>query len=238
MKKSISFLFAIFAIAQITSAQINSSFFSKADSFFKENVSNGLVNYKNIKSDPSDLNELLSTIATAKPQKSNANEFKAFYINAYNLLVINGIIKKYPVKRPTDIGGFFDRSKYTVAGKSTTLNGIENGILRKSFPKEARFHFALVCAGLGCPPLIAEAYTPNKLESLLQRQTVKAINDTKFTRVDGKKVKISQIFEWYAGDFKQFGSYVDFLNKYRKTPLDPKSRVSFYTYDWTLNDLK
>lgn len=238
MKKSISFLFALFAIAQISFAQISPSFFSKADAFFKKNVSNGLVNYSNIKSNPADLDALKEIIASAKPDKSNSKEFKAFYINAYNLLVIDGIIKKYPVKRPTAISGFFDRNKHTVAGKAITLNGIENNILRKSYPKEARFHFALVCAGLGCPPLIPEAYTPTKLESQLQRQTVKAINDINFTKVEGKKVKISQIFEWYAGDFKQFGSYVDFLNKYRKTPLEPKSKISFYTYDWTLNDLK
>lgn len=238
MKKSLSFVIALLAIVQISSAQISPSFFTKADDFFKKHVSNGLVHYKNIKNNPSELNELKEIIATAKPNKSNSKEYKAFYINAYNLLVIDGIIAKYPVKAPTSIGGFFDRNKHSVAGNSITLNGIENGILRKSYPKEARFHFALVCAGLGCPPLIPEAYTPSKLESQLQRQTEKAINDTTFTKVDGKKVKISQIFEWYAGDFKQFGSYVDFLNKYRKTPLDPKSKVSFYTYNWTLNDLK
>lgn len=236
--KKILILFSTFLVAQLSFAQINSSFFTKADTFFKEHVSNGLVNYANIKANPSSLNELLKDIESAKPQKSNSDEFKAFYINSYNLLVIKGIVNKYPVKRPIDINGFFDSKKYLVAGRQITLNGIENDILRKSYPKEARFHFALVCAGLGCPPLIPEAYTPGKLDSQLQRQTIKAINDIAFTKVDGKRVTISQIFEWYAKDFKQFGSYIDFLNQYRKSPLDPKSKISFYPYDWTLNDLK
>lgn len=233
----ISFL-AFLTITQITFAQISNSFFTKANSFFGKNVVNGLVNYQNIQKNNTELNELLQMIATAKPDKSNTAEFQAFYINAYNLLVIDGILKKYPVKSPLNINGFFDQKTHTVAGKSLTLNSIENNILRKSYPKEARFHFALVCAGLGCPPLINEAYLPSKLDAQLQRQTVKAINDNNFIKVEGKKVKISQIFEWYAQDFKQYGSYIDFLNIYRKTPIDSNAKVSFYTYNWTLNDLR
>lgn len=237
MKKLI-ILFTITLISQISSAQVPASFFSKADAFFAKNVSNGLVNYTAVKANPDALNELLKIAETASVSKSRPKEFKAFYINTYNLSVIKKISENYPVKNPLNINGLFDKIKLTVAGKKTTLNGIENNILRATYPKEARFHFALVCAGLGCPPIIPEAYTPNKLENQLQRQTVKAINNPNFIRVDGKKVKISKIFEWYAKDFKQYGSYIDFLNKYRKSPLEAKSRVSFYEYNWKLNDLK
>jgi len=206
MKKSI-LLFATLLLSQFIFAQVPDSFFSKADAFFKKNVSKGLVNYTAIKANPGELNALLKIAETASVSKSRPNEFKAFYINAYNLSVIQKISEKYPINNPLKVNGLFDKKQLTIAGKKTTLNGIENKILRATYPKEARFHFVLVCAGLGCPPI-------------------------------GKKVKISQIFEWYAQDFKQFGSYVDFLNKYRKTPLEAKSKVSFYPYNWKLNDLK
>ncbi len=237
MKKSI-FVIAITLLTQFAFAQVPATFFTKANAFFKQNVSNGKVNYSSIKSNPSALNDLLEIAAHASVSKSNPKEFKAFYINSYNLAVIKGITEKYPVASPLKIGGFFDAKKFTIANKKVTLNGIENNVLRANFPKEARFHFALVCAGLGCPPIISEAYTPSKLESQLQRQTVIAINNPSFIKVNGSKVKISKIFEWYAKDFKQFGPYVTFLNKYRKTPIDAKAKVSFYEYDWTLNDLK
>jgi len=237
MKKSI-LLFATLLLSQFIFAQVPDSFFSKADAFFKKNVSKGLVNYTAIKANPGELNALLKIAETASVSKSRPNEFKAFYINAYNLSVIQKISEKYPINNPLKVNGLFDKKQLTIAGKKTTLNGIENKILRATYPKEARFHFVLVCAGLGCPPIIPSAYTPSKLESQLQKQTVIAINNPNFIKVDGKKVKISQIFEWYAQDFKQFGSYVDFLNKYRKTPLEAKSKVSFYPYNWKLNDLK
>ncbi len=236
MKKLTSFLIAI-ATSFISLAQVPDSFFNKADAFFKQNVSNGKVNYSAVKNNPGTLDQLIATISTASPNLTKANNYKAFYINAYNLLVIKGITEKYPVSSPLKINGFFD-VKHKIANQKRSLNDIENKLLRAHFSKEARFHFALVCAGLGCPPIIPEAYTPNKLENQLQRQTVKAINNPSFIKVSDSKVKISKIFEWYAADFKQYGSYVDFLNLYRKTPLNKKSKVSFYEYDWTLNDLK
>ncbi|MEM7381766.1 MAG: DUF547 domain-containing protein [Bacteroidota bacterium] len=123
------------------------------------------------------------------------------------------------------------------SGTSTTLNDLENKLLRAKFPKEPRFHFVLVCAGLGCPPIISQAYLPNTLDAQLQTQTKKALNDPNFIRVNKNKVKISQIFEWYNEDFVQDGNnLVSFINTYKEDKLPEKAKVSYYTYDWTLND--
>jgi hypothetical protein len=236
MKKIIILLFIL--SIQYGFAQNTANFFTKADSFFKTYVSNGRVNYKNIKKDPSSLNTLLDMAAAIKVTTGNPKTYQAFYINAYNLAVIKGIVNKYPVKSPLDIKGFFDKKIYTLGGKKTTLNDLENKILRKKFPKEARFHFVLVCAGLGCPPIIASAYKPSILEKQLQRQTVKALNDPNFIKVKGKKVQLSQIFEWYKGDFTHDGSEIDYVNKYRKEKIAAKAKISYYPYNWNLNQVK
>ena len=67
--------------------------------------------------------------------------------------------------------------------------------------KDARLHFALVCAAKGCPKIIEEAYQPDQLDSQLDRQTSLAVNDPTFIKVDyGKNTaSLSQIFEWYKG---------------------------------------
>ena len=137
-----------------------------------------------------------------------------------------------------DIKGFFDKTTRTVGGKEIVLNDIENKLLRAKFPKEPRFHFVLVCAGLGCPPIIAEAYTPEKLESQLQRQTEIAVNNPNFIKVKGNKLQLSQIFEWYKGDFTQDGNEIEYLNKYRKEAISAKAKISYYPYDWNLNETK
>lgn len=232
-------LFALFTICfQVSFAQANADFFKQANTFFETHVNHGKVNYSAIKADPTALNNLIEIIATTKVSSAEAKNYQAFYINAYNLSVIKGIVDNYPTKSPLNIGGFFDSKKYLVAGNKITLNDIENKKLRAVFPKEARFHFVLVCAGLGCPPIINKAYTPENLEQKLQKQTVLAMDNPKFIRVEEKKVKISQIFEWYKKDFTQYGSLVEFINIYKTEKLPEKTKTGFYNYDWSLNDSK
>ena len=236
MKKVI--IIAILLISQLGFSQSTSEFFKKADAFFKTYVVNGKVNYTEIKKDPSSLNELIDQAAKIRVSKSQPKTFQAFYINAYNLAVIKGVTNKYPVKSPLNIKGFFDKTTYNLGGKQTTLNDLENTILRKNFPKEARFHFSLVCAGLGCPPIISEAYTPESLDKQLQRQTTKALNNPRFIKVKGNKVQLSQIFEWYKEDFTHNGSEIDYVNQFRKEKIPTKAKISYYPYNWNLNAIK
>ncbi len=151
--------------------------------------------------------------------------------------MIKGIIDNYPLRSPLDKGGFFDKTKYDLGGVSITLNDIENKKLRAKFG-DARVHFVLVCGALGCPPIIAKAYTPENLENLLEAQTIKALNDSSFIRVSKKKVAFSEIFKWYKEDFVTKGqNEIDFLNKYRKEKVPDNAKVTYYPYDWRLNSL-
>ena len=236
MKKLI--IITALLIANLGLAQSTTDFFAKSDAFFKKHVSNGRVDYKTIKNNPSDLDELLKIAAGVSVSKSDAKTYQAFYINAYNLAVIKGVVNKFPIKSPLDVKGFFDKTTYTLGGKTTTLNDLENKILRKNFPKEARFHFVLVCAGLGCPPIIAQAYKPSTLEKQLQKQAVIALNKPSFIKVKGNKVQLSQIFEWYKEDFTQDGSEIDYVNKFRKEKIPSGAKVSYYSYNWSLNVTK
>ena len=233
-------LFTMFFIAILSfgQAQNTPEFFARADSFLKTHVRDGRVAYKDIKAGSSDLNALLEMAQNTSVSKEKTSEYQAFWINVYNLAVIKGVVENYPLKQPLDVPGFFDKTHYTAGGTSITLNDIENKLLRANFTKEPRFHFVLVCAGLGCPPIINEAYTPDKLEAQLERQTTAALNNPAFIQVNKNKVKISQIFEWYKGDFEQEGSVTDFINKYKTEKLPEKVRLSYYPYDWNLNDIK
>lgn len=222
-----------------SNAQTTSDFFTKADTFFKTFVKNGKVDYQAIKKNEKDLTTLTGMIANLSVSTSKPSDYQAFWINAYNILVIKGIVDNYPLKSPLDKAGFFDKITYKAAGKDITLNDIENKMLRAVFPKEARVHFVLVCAGLGCPPIINEAYMPSKLEKQYTAQTVKALNDPNFIKVGKKKVEISQLFEWYTKDFTQDGkSIAAFINQYKTEKIPENAKISFYAYDWTLNETK
>jgi hypothetical protein len=239
MIKKITVAIIITTLSVLNSfAQDTMQFFQDSNAFFMSHVYNGLIDYKTIKSNPEILNNLMTQAENIKVSKANAKQYQAFWINAYNLSVVKGITEKYPVKGPLSIQGFFDKTTYALGGIKTTLNDLENKILRAEFPNEARFHFALVCAGLGCPPIINEAYTPAKLETQLQRQATIALNNPNFIKVKRGKVQLSKIFEWYKEDFIHDGSEIQYINQFRKEPIDVKSRISYYDYDWTLNAKK
>ena len=238
MRINVLFGLFYFVFLSFANAQNVSGFIEKSDTFFKNYVTDGKVAYADIKAHTASLDELLEMAKGITVSKENKNEYQAFWINGYNLLVIKSIVENDPIKSPIDQAGFFDKIKHDIGGSSVSLNGIENKLLRKNFSSEPRFHFVLVCGGLGCPPIINEAYKPEILNDQLERQTKLALNDPKFIRVDGKKVKISQIFEWYKSDFQQKGKVVDFINSYRTEKLPEKVKVSYYKYDWTLNDVK
>lgn len=239
MKSTFSML-VLLAIAFNLQAQqkVVDTFFKDTDAFLKKHVSNSGVNYTAVKNDAS-LDALIKTVEEVDLSNVDAINTEAFYINAYNLLVINAATQGYPLTSVQDIGGFFDSKKHTVAGEQTTLNNLEKDKLLKVY-KDPRFHFVLVCGALGCPPITNFAYIPSKLEAQLETQTRKALNDDAFIQtVNGTEVKLSQIFEWYPNDFGgNKKTAIEFINRYKDYKLPAKVKVGFYPYDWTLNDSK
>jgi hypothetical protein len=205
------------------------------DAFLQKNVKNGLVDYKGIKAAPSEMNALLNQVN--RSQKYTGNQEKAFLINAYNLFVIKGVVDNYPVEGPLKIDGFFDKNTFSLRGEKTTLNKLEKETLAKQFP-DARLHFALVCAAIGCPKLASFAYTSTELESQLEQQTQAVINDRDFIKVNGPELSISQIFDWYAVDFGGKEKIVPFTQKYHLLKVKFSPKYSFYEYDWKLNAQK
>jgi hypothetical protein len=227
--------FASPALAQDHSAR----FFQQANGFFSKHVRHGLADYAAIKKNPGEINTLVAALANFDLKTLGGDDAeKAFWINAYNLLVIRAVVSHYPIKSPLEAPGFFDRAKHRAAGDSLTLNEIENIKLRKTYG-DARIHFALVCAAQGCPELISRAYFAEKLDAQLDKQTRAALKNAKHVRINpgAKEVLISEIFKWYATDFTGAGKTVlDYINQYRTEKIPADFCIRYIPYDWTLND--
>lgn len=235
MKKSIVLTFTILFTSLSFSQGNMNQFFEEANTFFEQYVSNGRVDYAEIKKNPASLKNLLAQAKEVRVDKKNPEVYQAFWINAYNLATISGVVANYPLSSVLNVDGFFDKIKYNIGGKSITLNDIENIMLRAEF-HEPRFHFVLVCAALSCPPIINKAYRPETLEKQLQTQTVKALNNPDFIRLKGNKVLFSKIMEWYNEDFTKNGQTLkQFTNKYRKEKIAEDCEEGFYEYNWQLN---
>lgn len=209
-----------------------------SDEFLKTYVENGKVKYAEIKQNPKLLNDLLSEAKKFEVSPDNPEEFKAFWINAYNIAVIKGIVDAYPVKSPLDIQGFFNAKKFSLGQKSVTLDEIEKKILFGQFPEEERIHFVLVCAAKSCPPIIKEAYSPAKLEEQLQQQTRSALNDPEFIKVSDNKVLFNELMKWYNKDFTGKGkSLIEYVNQFREKKIPSNYDQGYYKYNWELNEI-
>ena len=208
----------------------------------------GRVDYNGIAKDQT-FKAYVEALETAQVNALSRNEQLAFWINAYNAITIDKVIKWKPKKsvRETFVPGvwtgtkFFTSREHIVAGKSMSPDDIEHEILRKQF-KEPRIHFAIVCASSSCPPLPRFAYTGNNVQVKLEEETRKYINSERGTQIDSAKneLHISRLFDWFAGDFEyKAGSVLTYikayLNEEGRAFLEKNPEIKYIHYDWALN---
>lgn len=172
----------------------------------------------------------------------------AFWINAYNAVTLEGILRVYPTKSIRDhtarVWGYniWDDLKLHVGGESYSLNQIEHEILRKT--GEPRIHFAIVCASVGCPRLLDEAYVASRLEEQLARNARDFFSRPKSLRVEGDTLSLSALMSWFGGDFgggkaEQLAAIRPYLPAAAARVVDSgNARVTYLEYDWSLNDRK
>ena len=212
--------------------------FDDFNEFLLGEVVFGLVDYQSLSQNQGRLNSLVSQIATYNPHDSSRNHQTAFYINAYNVLVIKQIADNYPIKKPIDVDGFFKKNTFNVAGETLTLDQIEFDKLFRP-TRDPRIHFALGCGARSCPFLYDNAFYPDKLEEQLEFRAQLIIDRPNYVHVDdqNQKVTLNKIFDWYKDQFVfTGGTLIKYVNKYRFYKVPETYEVSFQEYDWTVND--
>lgn len=217
------------------------------DKLLKKHVdAKGFVNYGGFKKDETELKKYLNLLSENAPNdKWSADEQLAYWINAYNAFTVQ-LILNYSDKKIKSIKDIGDKIKIPfintpwdikfikIGGKTLDLNNIEHGIIRKKF-NEPRIHFALVCAAKSCPSLRNEAYTASKLNEQLDAQGVDFLNDTFKNKITEKEAKLSMLFTWYGGDFRDKMPVINWVNKYSKIKITNATKVSNTDYNWELN---
>jgi len=213
----------------------------------------GMVDYAAWKASDADraaLKDYLATLSAADPAAETSKSGKlAFWINAYNALTVFGILKEYPTSsirnHTAKLVGYniWDDLLLPVGNRNYSLNQIEHDILRKL--GEPRIHFAIVCAALGCPRLLNEAYTPERLEDQLGANTRDFFAREKNFQADvaNRRVRVSAILDWFGEDFaptpqKALAGLAQYMpdEATRKLIAGEDFSVSFLKYDWSLNE--
>ncbi len=175
-------------------------------------------------------------IAKGRPEGSRDARL-AWYLNAYNALILDEILERYPYANtnPLRRKAFFSGKDLDVAGEKMSFDRLEHEIIRPEF-KEPLIHFALNCASVSCPPLLDRAYTAERLDADLRRQALKFLDGSnpEGLRVKGRAVHITPLFQWFSEDFGD--DPLAFINGVRDEPLPRDAKVKYLNWDWTLNE--
>jgi hypothetical protein len=137
------------------------------------------------------------------------------------------------VKSIKDIDGPWKKKFFSIGGEQMDLDHVEHAILREKLGDE-RIHFAIVCASFSCPQLWNKAYTAEGLDKQLDNAARRFINDPLRNKL-GPAPELSEIFNWFKGDFTKKGTLIAYINTYAKTPLPADARIKHLEYDWKLN---
>ena len=153
-------------------------------------------------------------------------------------------MRNYPTDSIKKISKPWDTDFARVGGNTVSLNFLEHNLLRpRELFDDPRMHFAINCASIGCPLLRAGAYTGKGIDKQLDEAVRRCLNDARYAKVDGDKVRVTKVLEWFKGDFdSKYGSLAKFLLKYlpaeAKGVLEKRGEgaIAFFAYDWGLND--
>lgn len=198
----------------------------------------GEFDYSGLAQDRMRFDRYLKRLAATSPDSDPAafptdEERIAYWINAYNALTVEGVLRAYPVRSVRKLDKFFKQPAYELGRRTVSLDDVEHEILRKRF-SEPRIHFALVCASVSCPRLAPFAFTGAKLDDQLDSRARLFVSERRNVLVDSGAVTLSKIFDWFSGDFKPAGGVPAFITAHGGPNLAGK-RLRYRSYDWSLN---
>ena len=191
------------------------------------------------------LDTYVASLAGAAVAQQPRDEQLAFWLNAYNTLVLRTVIDHYPIqgrfaeypsKSIRQIPGAFERLPHRVAGKTLTLDQIEQTVLPEFH--DPRVYFALGRGAVGSGRLRSEAFAGAKLEVQLTEAANECITRTQCVHIDREtnKVEASAIFSWREKEFA--AAYADKAPPRLREPQPDRARDSRLRHPQAPDDRK
>jgi hypothetical protein len=228
-------------------------------------VRDGLVYYRAVRSDRARLDRYvaaLGSVSSATYDGWSREQKLAFWLNAYNAFTLQTAVRNYPPPGNSlrKVPGAFDKTPHRAAGRTVTLDGIEETILPEF--RDPRVYFALGRGAVDSGRLRSEAYTSARLEQQLASQTRDFLQRHNHFHVDplSDEVAVSAIFGWHEAEFVQaYADAPEAASFASRSPIErailaladpvllPSERefvqkgqfkVVYREFDWGLNDLR
>lgn len=220
------------------------------------------VRYTALKQNPAPLARFLGALARVGPKSTprrfaTAPEQLAYALNAYNALVLHGVLahgiqgsvhQVHGPIEPVPGFGFFYSTRFVLDGEDVHLHGLEGDL--RAHNVDARIHAVLNCASRSCPPLGPVPFEAATLDAQLEAATRAWVSDPKHVRVDEDAIVLNPIFDWYADDFRAHTEKLHveptvtaWIAYHLPEPAAEALRdaaakglpLQYFEYDWSLN---
>lgn len=178
----------------------------------------------------------------------NQNEQLAFWLNLYNVIVINKLVEEYPISKLKNLRNskrgkksFWDENITTIEGVPLSLKDIEK-ILFTNFDSPL-VAFGLWQGSIGGPGLLNYAYSGRNVWRTLEQNAVEFVNSNRGLRPPtGSRMNVSNFYEWMM---PAFGTSPDHVLMFIKEYADPNfagnvsgvSTLRFKQYNWAVADI-
>jgi hypothetical protein len=237
------------------------------DQLLDANVRDGLVYYRALKAERGRLDGYIDSLEGVSIDSAPREERLAFWLNAYDALVLKTVVDHYPIPRRSSdyparsirqIPGAFERTAHRVAGRMLTLDQIEQTILPEFH--DPRVYLVIGRGAIGGGRLRSEAYTAASVETQLKEAAAECTTRSQCIEIDraNNQVNVSAIFSWrsqdfiaaYAGDAPEMFAarspierailafvQTNLLTTEREFLEKNQFKVVFRPFDWSLNDL-
>ena len=266
MRKILIAALALLALAA-PKAQQSTIVLAPFDPILDTYVRDGYVYYRALKIERRRIDEYVRQLAASDVDKRTRDEQVAFWLNAYNAIVLQTVVDSYPAPRrsneypPRSIRqapGAFERLPHRVAGRTLTLDQIEQTILPKF--NDPRVYFALGRGAVGGGRLRSESFAADTIEKQLAEVAIECVTRAECIQADAasNKLMASAIFSWHEKEF--VAAYADkaaplyasrspierailafVAPKLLQTERDFLEKNTFQLvykpFDWSLNDL-
>lgn len=224
--------------------KVNRYTVNEGNRFYFEVFSNNPENLKTLGKIRGRLGSLASNNVL---KRYSRDEQLAYWINLYNITMIEAIAQAYPLSDLENLiegeDSILENKSLTVGGIALSLNDIEFTILRQNYEGNPLIIYGLYQGNIGGPNIRKQAYSGANVYADLIDNAIEFINSNRGTQSKNKKVfEVSSFYARNASFFPDFDAdltehLLSYLEGEQLDQLRNASEIDAGIDDWTITSL-
>ena len=195
-----------------------------------------------------DIRNRLENLPAATPlERFSRKEQLAYWINLYNITILDEIVKVYPRHNLKGLlvgrNAVLSKKTLNVAGVPLSLNDIQFTILSHNYDNNSLIIYGLYQGIIGGPNIRKSAYSGRNIYHELGDNAAEFINSNRGTQVKNERVfRVSSLYKRNEVFFNESGpDLTEHLLRYLEEPqrgeLQAATKIKKDISDWTITDL-